>query len=170
MLPPSSIMRRKSRSRTATFWASDSPKRSMNASGSATNDSRSAFLLSAIARLFSGRALRERLPANTTVPGISAGFVGSSTIERPPYSPHPMRGQWSRLVEPGREGREQRAGVVDVDRPGVGVRQKVDLVDDRLEVVEVVPGVRVHGRATAGPLGAEHHPLGPDDLEQQFQR
>src|SRR3954447_7972249 len=160
MLPPSSIMRRKSRSRTATFWASDSPKRSMNASGSATNDSRSAFLLSAIARLLSGRPTRDCRPSNTTVPGISAGSIGSSTIERPPHSA-PARGRRSGLVELGGEPWEQRARVVDVDRPAVGVRQEVDLVDDRLEIVEVVPGVRVHGRATAGALGPEHHPLGP---------
>src|SRR4051812_45975821 len=159
MFPPSSIMRWKSRLRTASFCSADSPNRSMNASGSATNASRSAFLFRVIARLFNGRPSRERRPSKTIVPGISVvsagGPVASSAIDRAPFL-HPLGygvGLRSGLVESCHEPREQGAGVVLVDRLPVRVREEADLVNDRFDVIEVVAGFRVHRRAAARALG-----------------
>src|SRR6266702_7835109 len=52
----------------------------------------------------------------------------------------------------------------------VGFAQKVEALDEGLEVVHRAVGARIDRRAGAGALGPEHAIVRADDLEQQLQR
>src|SRR5438477_8707221 len=80
-----------------------------------------------------------------------------------PYSPFAIR--YSPLLNPVQLSRIQLE-----DIPVVGFAQKVEALDEGLEVVHRAVGARIDRRAGAGALGPEHAIVRADDLEQQLQR
>src|SRR5690242_20058998 len=68
------------------------------------------------------------------------------------------------------QSREQPAGVVLEDISSIFLGERLDRIDQRLDVVERLSGLRIGCRSRAGILGSEHYVLAARNAQQQLER